>query len=67
MLANEHLFFILFQRSTVLHGHSGFFIPTTTANDLPISIPFYNVFGMTWSLTGDWTRDLPHLKQALFH
>ena len=21
---------------------------------------FYNVFGMTRSLTGDWTRDLPH-------
>ena len=25
----------------------------------------YNVFGMTRSLTGDWTRDLPHLKPAL--
>ena len=25
---------------------------------------FYNVFGMTWSLTGDWTRDLP---PALYH
>ena len=22
---------------------------------------FYNVFGMTRSLTGDWTRELPHL------
>ena len=21
---------------------------------------FYNVFGMTWSLTGDWTQDLSH-------
>ena len=21
---------------------------------------FYNVFGMTLSLTGDWARDLPH-------
>ena len=28
---------------------------------------FYNVFGMTWSLTGDWTRDLPHSKPALYH
>ena len=26
---------------------------------------FYNVFGMTRSLTGDWTRDLPHSKTAL--
>ena len=26
---------------------------------------FYNVFGMTQSLTGDWTRDLPHSKPAL--
>ena len=26
---------------------------------------FYNVFGMTWSLTGDWTRDLPHSTPAL--
>ena len=24
---------------------------------------FYNVFGMTRSLTGDWTRDLPHSSQ----
>ena len=28
---------------------------------------FYNVFGMTRSLTGDWTRDLPHLMPALYH
>ena len=28
---------------------------------------FFNVFGMTRSLTGDWTRDLPHLKPALYH
>ena len=28
---------------------------------------FYNVFGMTWSLTGDWTRDLQHSKPALYH
>ena len=28
---------------------------------------FYNVFGMTRSLTGYWTRDLPHSKPALFH
>ena len=28
---------------------------------------FYNVFGMTRSLTGNWTRDLPHLKPALYH
>ena len=27
----------------------------------------YNVFGMTRSLTGDWTQDLPHSKPALFH
>ena len=27
----------------------------------------YNVFGMTRSLTGDWTRDLPHSKPALYH
>ena len=26
---------------------------------------FYNVFGMTRSLTWDWTRDLPHSKPAL--
>ena len=26
---------------------------------------FYNVFGMMRSLTGDWTRDLPHSKPAL--
>ena len=25
--------------------------------------PFYNVFSMTRSLTGDWTRDLPHSNQ----
>ena len=28
---------------------------------------FYNVFGMTRSLTGDCTRDLPHSKPALYH
>ena len=28
---------------------------------------FYNVFGMTRSLTGDWTRDLPHSKPAIYH
>ena len=28
---------------------------------------FYNVFGMTRSLTGDRTRDLPHSKPALYH
>ena len=27
----------------------------------------YNVFGMTRSLTGDWTRDLPHSKPALYN
>ena len=27
----------------------------------------YNVFGMTWSLTGDLTRDLPQSKPALYH
>ena len=27
---------------------------------------FYNVFGMTRSLTGEWTRDLPHSKPALY-
>ena len=27
----------------------------------------YNVFGMTRSLTGDWNRDLPHSKPALYH
>ena len=26
---------------------------------------FYNVFGMTRSLTGDWTRDLPHSKPCI--
>ena len=30
-------------------------------------VPFYNVFGMTRSLTGDWTRELPHSKPALYH
>ena len=25
---------------------------------------FYNVFGMTPSLTGDWTRDLPHIGRC---
>ena len=28
---------------------------------------FYNVFGLTRSLTGDWTRDLPHSKPALYN
>ena len=28
---------------------------------------FYNVFDMTRSLTGDWTRDPPHSKPALYH
>jgi len=28
---------------------------------------FYNVFGMTRSLTGDYTRDFPHSKPALYH
>ena len=27
----------------------------------------YNAFGMTCTVTGDWTRDLPHLKPALYH
>ena len=26
---------------------------------------FYNVFGMTRSMTGNWTRDLPHSKPAI--
>ena len=26
-----------------------------------------NVFGMTRSITGDWTRELPHSKGALYH
>ena len=29
--------------------------------------PFYNVFGMTRSLTGHWTRDLLHSMPALYH
>ena len=29
--------------------------------------PFYYVFGTTQSLSGDWTRDLPHTKPALYH
>ena len=28
---------------------------------------FYNVFDMKRSLTGDWTRDLPHSMPALYH
>ena len=91
---------------SVLRGHSFFFIPATTANDLrlqrifyPRVYPlhlfsclnswerasifpfecscsakqvyywyhFYNVFGVTRSLTGDWTRDLPHSKPALYY
>ena len=28
---------------------------------------FDYVFGMTRSLSGDWTRDLPHSKPALYH
>ena len=28
---------------------------------------FYNVFGMTRSLTANWTWDLPHSKPALYH
>ena len=28
---------------------------------------FYNAFGMTRSLTWDWTQDLPHSKPALYH
>ena len=28
---------------------------------------FYNVYGMTPSLTGDWTSDLPHSKPVLYH
>ena len=28
---------------------------------------FYNVFGVTRSLTGDWTGDLPHSMPALYH
>ena len=28
---------------------------------------FYNIFGMTRSLTGDWFRDLPHSEPALYH
>ena len=28
---------------------------------------FYNVFGLTQSLTGDGTRDRLHSKQALYH
>ena len=28
---------------------------------------FHNVFGMTRSLTGDWTLDVPHSMPALYH
>ena len=30
-------------------------------------VPFHYVFGMTRSLSGDWTRDLLHSKPALYH
>ena len=88
----------LFLAFGILRDHSGFFIPTKTANDLQlrrITIPsitffclifilqkepvfpflllsakqgnywyhFYNVFGMTWSLT----LDLQHSRPALYH
>ena len=29
--------------------------------------PFFDVFGMTRSLTRDCTRDIPHSKPALYH
>ena len=29
-------------------------------------VPFYTVFGVTRSLTGDWTLDLPHSKPSLY-
>ena len=29
-------------------------------------VPLYNVFGMTLSLTGDWTRNLAHWMPALY-
>ena len=99
-LAAIHLIYFL----SVMCGHSGFFIPATTANDIrlrrifyprfyplhffPILIlqkapvlpflmlsakqgnywyHFYYVFDMTRSLSGDWTRELPHSKPALYH
>ena len=90
---------------SVLRGHSVFFIPATTANDLrlrrslyPRFYPshlfsflnpwerasifpfecsvlnkgttgtiFFNVFGMTRSLTWGWIRDLPHSKPVLYN
>ena len=57
-----HYFLILFLEKEPLFPFSMF-----SAKQVNYWYHFYNAFGMTRSLTGDWTRDLPHLKPAIYH
>ena len=60
-------FFFSIRLWSVLHCHSFFSSPPQRPYDLRlwrISIPEY---GMARSLTGDWTRDVPHSMPALYH
>ena len=51
----------------ILEKEPVFPFPMLSAKQRNYWYHFYNVFGMTRSLTGDWTRDLPRSKPALYH
>ena len=53
--------FLIFEKEPV------FSLLNVQCSTRALLLPFYNVFGMTRSLTGDWTRDLLHSKPALHH
>ena len=56
-----HYFLILiFEKEPVFPFSRCWVLNKWTAGNI-----FYNVFGVTRSLTGDWTRDLPHSKPVL--
>ena len=55
-----HYFLILF-----LEKEPVFPFSMLSAKQVKYWYHFYNVFGMTRTLTGDWNRDLPHSMPAL--
>ena len=57
-----HYFLILFFEKEPVFPFSMF-----SAKQGNYWIHFYNVFGMTRSLTGDWIWDLPHSMLSLYH
>ena len=51
----------------ILEEEPVFLFSILSAKQVNYQYHFYNVFGMTRSLTGDWTQDLPNFMPALYH